>query len=536
MTPQIVQKIVPIPLDHLDPAPWNPRTAADPGGLTDLADSIRAHGVLVPLLVRSASAEEVGLAENSGRRFQIVAGHRRSLAATAAGLSVVPCVVRELDDAAAKTEAIVDNLQRENLTPLDEARAFRRLLVPGVGQVVGHLQTASESRRGRAQLGHHVLGHRQGDCNASARPDILLPKMRRPKAFDLFCGAGGLSEGLRLAGFRVAGALDNDSLAISTYRSNHVDVRVWSGDIRKITARAVLKGLRLKRGSLPLLAGCPPCQAFSTLRTLNGRKRVRNKNDKDLLFEFLRFVRVLLPKTVWLENVPGLAKDQRLNRFRTALKRLGYSVEHKVLNAADYGVPQRRRRLILVGNRMSEIKFAPKAKQIVTVAQAIRDLRRPGQTRDQLHVNIDASRSTRIKDLIRQIPKDGGSRADVEDFVSLKCHLKCDGFRDVYGRMSWDSVSPTITSGCINPSKGRFLHPTQNRTITLREAALLQSFRKRYKFSLERGRYAVARMIGNALPPELVRRQASALYRAVVAGRTAQGTARAWVDGRKGRE
>jgi DNA (cytosine-5)-methyltransferase 1 len=335
--------------------------------------------------------------------------------------------------------------------------------------------------------------------------------MRRPKAFDLFCGAGGLSEGLRLAGFRVAGALDNDVLALSTYRSNHVDVPLWSGDVRKIAAKSVLKALRLKRGGLPLLAGCPPCQAFSSLRTLNGRNRVRNKNDKDLLFEFLRFVRVLLPKAVLLENVPGLAKDSRLGTFKAALRRLGYSVEHRVINAADYGVPQRRRRLILIGRRVGEIKFAPKARRNVTVAHAIRNLRRPGTSRDRLHMNEDGSRSDRIRDLIKLIPKDGGSRADAKDFTTLKCHEKCDGFKDVYGRMAWDSVAPTITSGCINPSKGRFLHPSQNRTITLREAALLQSFRPGYKFSLERGRYQAARMIGNALPPELVKRQALAL-------------------------
>jgi len=113
-----------------------------------------------------------------------------------------------------------------------------------------------------------------------------------------------------------------------------------------------------------------------------------------------------------------------------------------------------------------------------------------------------------IKELIKKIKKDGGSRTDLLKRNQLKCHRKFDGFRDVYGRMAWNEVAPTITSGCINPSKGRFLHPTKNRAITLREAALLQSFPSSYYISLRRGKYAAAALIGNALPPEFARRQA----------------------------
>jgi DNA (cytosine-5)-methyltransferase 1 len=337
--------------------------------------------------------------------------------------------------------------------------------------------------------------------------------MRRPKAFDLFCGAGGLTLGLKRAGFRVAGALDLDPLSIKTYRLNHPATRLWQSDIRNVSAKDVLKALRLKRGSLALLAGCPPCQAFSSLRTLNGGKQVRDR-DKDLLFQFLRFVRVLQPKAILLENVPGLARDSRLRKFRATLMKLGYRVECRVINAAHYGVPQRRRRLILVASRVGKIALARPAQKRLTVRAVLKGLPKPGKSGDPLH-DFPEKRSAKVAEIISRIPKNGGSRVDLGEEVQLDCHVRCKGFFDIYGRMSWNQPSPTITGGCINPSKGRFLHPSQNRCITLREAALLQSFPKRYQFSLDRGKFEAARMIGNALPPELVRRQAAVLFRSL---------------------
>jgi DNA (cytosine-5)-methyltransferase 1 len=338
--------------------------------------------------------------------------------------------------------------------------------------------------------------------------------MRRPKAFDLFCGAGGLTLGLKRAGFWVAGALDVDHLAVETYRLNHPTTPVWETDIRKLSAQRVLRALRLKPGSLALLAGCPPCQAFSSLRTLNGRKRVRDRDTKDLLFQFLRFARVLRPKAILLENVPGLANDARLKRFRAALHRMGYETDFDVINAAHYGVPQRRRRLIFVASRVSAVSLARRAKKKATVRTVLEGLPAAGTSGDALH-DVEEARSKKVTRIIARIPKDGGSRADLGSRDQLKCHKKCKGFFDIYGRMAWDEVSPTITSGCVNPSKGRFLHPSEDRCITLREAALLQTFPKRYRFSLERGKFEAARMIGNALPPELVKRQASVLYRSL---------------------
>jgi len=266
-----------------------------------------------------------------------------------------------------------------------------------------------------------------------------------------------------------------------------------------------MRELKLNRGELELLAGCPPCQGFSSMTTLNGKKQMRHPQN-DLVFDFLRFVRRLFPKAVMLENVPGLARSGQFRDVRTVLKKLGYQCEYAVLDAAKYGVPQRRRRFVLVGSRVSSVRFASEARVRPTVRQALRKLGKRAR-KDALHT-FGEKRSRRIAALIRRIPKNGGSRLDLGSARQLKCHRACDGFKDVYGRMAWDDSAPTITGGCVNPSKGRFLHPTKNRTITLREAALLQTFPPTYFFSLRRGKFPVAQMIGNALPPEFIRRHA----------------------------
>ena len=331
--------------------------------------------------------------------------------------------------------------------------------------------------------------------------------MTFPKAIDLFCGCGGLTLGLKQAGFKVVGALDIDPLSVESYKANHSNVEVWETDIRDLSVSAVKRKLRLRKGALDLLAGCPPCQGFSTMRTLNGFRRVDDPRN-DLVMDFLRFVEELEPKAVMMENVPGLADDKRMEVFCTRLEELGYNCDYRILDAADYGIPQRRRRLILLTGRFGRINFTVSRKRKRTVRDAIADLPLPGESGDSLH-DLSEKRSRRIEEFIRRIPKDGGSRTDLPGEEQLDCHKRCNGFKDVYGRMAWDDVAPTITSGCVNPSKGRFLHPDQDRAITLREAALLQSFPPDYFFSLDRGKYPAAALIGNALPPGFVRHHAA---------------------------
>ncbi|HYU10568.1 MAG TPA: DNA cytosine methyltransferase [Gemmatimonadales bacterium] len=328
-----------------------------------------------------------------------------------------------------------------------------------------------------------------------------------PVAIDLFCGCGGLTLGLKQAGFRVIWAVDESSLAVETYRVNHPEVLARETDIQRIDADALRKELGLAIGELGLLAGCPPCEGFSTLRTLNGSKGVKEAKN-DLVLQFIPFARAFKPQAIMLENVPALADDPRFAEVLTVFAELGYRTEHKILNAADFGVPQRRRRLILLATKRGAVSFAVPGTNRRTVRDAIGKMPGVGRSKDKLHDLKSRRRKARIRRLIRAIPHNGGSRRSLGKRRQLTCHTDFDGFKDVYGRMAWDAVSPTITSGCVNPSKGRFLHPVRDRAISLREAALLQTFPRRYFFSLRFGKYAAADLIGNALPPEFVRRHA----------------------------
>ena len=330
-------------------------------------------------------------------------------------------------------------------------------------------------------------------------------------AIDLFCGCGGLSLGLRRAGFEVLAAIDNDDLSAATYRRNHRNTYLIEKDIRLVSPRFLMEELNMKPSDLDLLAGCPPCQGFSTLRTFNGGRIVVEPMN-ELVFQFVRFVRIFLPKAIMMENVPGLLHDVRMKQIKKTLDNLGYECDADVFDAAKYGVPQRRLRMILIGSRSGCPFFTPPVRRKRTVAEAIQNLPSPDISSDPVH-NYSVRRAPHVMSLIRRIPKDGGSRTDLPTKYQLRCHQEFDGFKDVYGRMAWREPSPTITGGCINPSKGRYLHPIENRAITLREAALLQSFPRNYIFEMSKGRYPAAQLIGNAFPPKFAEHHASSIYR-----------------------
>lgn len=333
----------------------------------------------------------------------------------------------------------------------------------------------------------------------------------KPTAIDLFSGAGGLTLGLTQAGFDVLAGVEIDAIAASTFRMNHPNVQLFEKDIRQIALRDLMKQLGLRPGQLDLLAGCPPCQGFSSLRT---RKQATSISDprNELLFQYLRFVEGLQPKAIMLENVPSLLADQRMRILLRSLRRLGYRVGRhsaRVEDAADFGVPQRRRRLILQATKAEVVPVVVHGSRItVRECFATANLAEVGLSGDPLH-DHQAKRTPRVQEMIRLIPKDGGSRSALPAHLTLRCHQgKDSGFRDVYGRLAWDAVAPTMTGGCGNPSKGRYLHPEADRAISLREAALLQGFPANYRFDLSAGRDKVALMIGNALPPEFIRRHA----------------------------
>ena len=341
-----------------------------------------------------------------------------------------------------------------------------------------------------------------------------------PTAIELFSGCGGLSTGLIRAGFNVLSAIEIDEVAASTYSANHPEVNLIIQDVREIKASALLHQCSLHRGQLDLLAGCSPCQGFSRLRKGDsGSQDVRNQ----LIFEYIRLVRGLLPKTIFMENVPGLISTEYgakiFKRVTTELDRLGYSYDYKVIDTVNYGVPQFRKRFVLLGSRYKrhpvflpeETHADPKTINVqnaklpwLTVRQAFDGI--PYLANGECDQNNQLHICSRIGDKnllrIKSVPHDGGSRSSFPPNLVLECHKKYpNGFRDVYGRMRWDLPSPTITGGCTNITRGRFVHPEQDRGISLFEAAKLQTLPDDYVFHGNFGQKSL--QIGNAVPVRL---------------------------------
>lgn len=319
-------------------------------------------------------------------------------------------------------------------------------------------------------------------------------------SIDIFSGCGGLTEGMHQASFKTQLAFEIDEIASKAYRLNHPDTTVITKDIRKVSIEEINE--RLEGKTIHLLAGCPPCQGFSSIRRLNRTTPVADERN-DLIMEYVRLVEALNPYTIMMENVPGLVEYDLFNKaLKILTKDLKYNVDFKVVNVRDYGVPQSRRRLVLVGSRLGEIKVAEPQYEKQTVRQTIGHLPLPQHSKDPIH-KIFPNHKPHIQKRIELTPKDGGSRKDLPKKYLLKCHQAENvGFNDVYGRLRWDDYSTTITGGCLNPSKGRFLHPEQNRNISAREAAMLQSFPVDYKFPLDIPKTKLALLIGNALPPK----------------------------------
>ena len=327
-----------------------------------------------------------------------------------------------------------------------------------------------------------------------------------PTAVDLFAGCGGVTEGLKKRHFRVVAAVDNDPVACSTYRKNHPTVRLYQADIRKISPRKIRNTL-LDSRDLDLLVVCAPCQPFSS----QGRKSKRDKRSA-LILSTVRFARVLKPSLIFFENVRGLANprfDHILNHLWHDLKEIGYYMGNpEVVDAADYGVPQRRQRWVALAQRNS---FPPQLPEPVTpdgerntVRQAIGTLKRlnsgGSDPSDSLH--FARNHQTIALERLSCIPSDGGSRFSLPDNLVLPCHKGYSGHPDVYGRMLWDDVAPTLTTGCTDITRGRFAHPVDDRAITLREAARLQTFEDNYEFVGTSGQ--IATQIGNAVPVKLI--------------------------------
>ena len=338
------------------------------------------------------------------------------------------------------------------------------------------------------------------------------------KAIDLFCGAGGLSVGLKKSGFRVCLGVDIDEKALKTYKCNLKRTKVLKEDIKKVTE---LTGIN--RHDNFLLAGCPPCQGFSSLG-----KRDASDEKNELVYEYVRIINELEPSFILMENVPGMSSGVGKEIFKKVVKELeeNYHVEYDTLNAADFGVPQIRKRLVLHGIRndvydnlgldKEKQKILPKPthskekkkgyKKWVTVRKAISDLPilEAGDCYNDGIIKNHRARSlseTNIERL-QEIRLHGGNREMISEKLQLKCHKKENvSYTDTYGIIDPDKPAPTITSGCTIISKGRYCHPTQNRGLSIHEAARLQSFDDKFEFQGNMGEMSL--QIGNAVPPKL---------------------------------
>jgi DNA (cytosine-5)-methyltransferase 1 len=328
------------------------------------------------------------------------------------------------------------------------------------------------------------------------------------EAIDLFCGAGGLTCGLRSSGISVLAGVDVDPGCKFPYEQNN-DAPFCQRDVSSLTGRSLNE--LFSDGAIRLLAGCAPCQPFSTYS--QGRKPHLSPK-WGLLREFGRLVDESKPELVTMENVPQIAHRAPFLDFIRVLKRNSYRVAWGVLNCANYGVPQRRNRLVLMASRIGEISLPgpthPSPKTWISVKDAIGNLARikagarmNGQ--DRLHIASQLS-ELNLQRIKSSTP--GGTWKDWPSTLRAKCHQKPTGesFQSVYGRMSWADPAPTMTTLCFGFGNGRFGHPNQDRAISLREAAILQSFPSRYQFCSkdEAPEFRViGRLIGNAVPPAL---------------------------------
>ncbi|MDP2491841.1 DNA cytosine methyltransferase [Vibrio splendidus] len=346
--------------------------------------------------------------------------------------------------------------------------------------------------------------------------------MSHPKvnAVDLFCGAGGLTHGLQKAGINVVAGYDVEESCRFAYEHNN-QAQFINKDVSTLTKEEIED--HFGEAEYTLLAGCAPCQPFSTYSRTTNTTGTKDKR-WSLLRSFSRLVTEVKPDFVTMENVPGLLTQSIFDEFKEELYGAGYQFDYKVVFCPDYGMAQTRKRLMLVAALEREVLLplpTHTPDSYLTVKDVISDLpalRAGGRLEsDPLHRTSILS-EINLKRI--QSSKQGGSWLDWPEELRAACHQKDSGktFPSVYGRMSWDKPSPTITTQCNGYGNGRFGHPEQDRAISLREAALLQSFPKSYQFASQnenRSIGSLAKMIGNAVPVALGEIVGNSITRAI---------------------
>lgn len=329
------------------------------------------------------------------------------------------------------------------------------------------------------------------------------------EAIDLFCGVGGLTHGLEQAGVNVKAGYDLDKKCRYPYEENN-DADYISQDVKSLEPEKVSS--HFSEGSKTLIAGCAPCQPFSNMSNDSTKK----DSKWALLKDFARIVENIKPDFVTMENVPPVRNYKVFEEFVSRLENSGYEVNYNQVYAPKYGIPQTRKRLILIASLDKECKLPDpiyaKEESYPTVREKIGDL--PEITAGEKHsedpLHWCAGLSQKNLKRIRQ-SSPGGTWEDWDDDLILDCHKKDSGssYKSVYGRMEWDEPSPTITTQAYAYGSGRFGHPEQDRAISLREAAMLQTFPENYKFidpeDEDPNKTEIGRMIGNAVPVKLGR-------------------------------
>lgn len=345
------------------------------------------------------------------------------------------------------------------------------------------------------------------------------------EAVDLFCGVGGLTCGLARAGITVKAGYDIDPACRYPYEANN-GARFIEQNVADLTGNAL--AAHWSPGTVRLLAGCAPCQPFSTMANTTA---TRDATKWGLLGEFARLVREVRPELVTMENVPRVSNHAPYHTFMATLEAEGYRVDFRRVRCADYGIAQERRRFVLVASRLGDIRLPSASGESATVRDAIADLPAVGHGETDPADPLHKARSLTAVNLARmRASQPGGTWEDWPEALRSNCHRTASGasFKSVYARMVWDKPAPTITTQCYNFGTGRFGHPEQDRAITLREAAVLQSFPKDYRFVRDGDPVhfsSVGRLIGNAVPPRLgeVVGQTLAEHVATIAARSCDG-------------
>lgn len=328
-------------------------------------------------------------------------------------------------------------------------------------------------------------------------------------AFDFFCGCGGTSAGLRAAGIKIVFALDNDADAGQTYRTNFPKTAFVDKDIRLFSVNQFKRYVKRSKDNPILFSACAPCQPFSK----QNRHKRRNDVRKPLLLEITAYLEAIKPDYIFLENVPEMRKRGGargpFTDFISVLETNDYFYDQGVVASRDYGAPQLRKRLVLVASRHGPIEFPPathgpgtKKPAFVTVRDAIKHLPpiKAGEEHSSVKNHRAAALSALNLDRIRATPE-GGDRRDWDASLAVPCHKTYGGHTDVYGRLRWNKPAPALTTRCISYSNGRYGHPEQDRAISVREAANLQTFPEDFVF--EGNLNSMARQIGNAVPVTL---------------------------------